>query len=89
MAIKAAGAAKKPINKPHGPRNVYHEELGEYGLEYEVEAIVDSKVKNGKRYYLVKWVGWPESDNTWEPEINLSNADDLITTFDTAFPDKP
>eukprot|EP00061_Rhincodon_typus_P007341 g28946.t1 len=24
-----------------------------------------------KEYYLVKWKGWPESTNTWEPRKNL------------------
>lgn len=25
----------------------------------------------GTEYYLVKWKGWPESSNTWEPQKNL------------------
>lgn len=34
---------------------------------YEVEKIL--KEKDGQ--YLVKWKGYPESENTWEPEHNL------------------
>uniref|UniRef100_UPI00398F1D14 histone-lysine N-methyltransferase SUV39H2-like isoform X2 n=1 Tax=Pristiophorus japonicus TaxID=55135 RepID=UPI00398F1D14 len=39
--------------------------------EYEVEYLCGHKEKKGKEYYLVKWKGWPESTNTWEPRKNL------------------
>uniref|UniRef100_H2YGM6 Uncharacterized protein n=1 Tax=Ciona savignyi TaxID=51511 RepID=H2YGM6_CIOSA len=39
---------------------------------FEVEYIVDFKMINGQRYYLIKWVGWPNEANTWEPDDNLS-----------------
>ena len=35
-------------------------------------------------YYLVKWKGYPTSDNSWEPEKNL-NADELIAEFKRSF----
>lgn len=39
---------------------------------WEVEKIVEhKKLKNGKYKYLVKWVGYNDSDNTWEPQNNL------------------
>ena len=31
-------------------------------------------------HYLVKWKGYPMSDNSWEPKENIS-ADDLIKEF--------
>ena len=36
--------------------------------EYEVEAILDSRHfgRGRKLQYLVKWLGYPESDNQWE-----------------------
>ena len=34
---------------------------------YEVEAILDSKCQGQGTKYLVKWVRYPEVDNTWEP----------------------
>ena len=44
--------------------------------EYEVEDVIEMKfVKNGrnkKKFYLVKWAGYPSSANTWEPEENLN-----------------
>lgn len=39
--------------------------------EYEVEKIVGEKIEYGARYFLVKWKGWPESDNTWEIEKSV------------------
>ena len=35
---------------------------------FKVEKILDKKEENGKVYYLIKWFGYPDSDNSWEPE---------------------
>ena len=37
-----------------------------------------------KTHYLVKWKGYPTSDNSWEPEKNL-NANELIAEFKWSF----
>ncbi|XP_023283513.1 histone-lysine N-methyltransferase SUV39H1 isoform X4 [Seriola lalandi dorsalis] len=39
--------------------------------EYEVEFLCDYKKSKEEEFYLVKWRGFPESDNTWEPKRNL------------------
>lgn len=39
--------------------------------EYEVEEVIDKRVRKGKKEVLVKWVGYPESENSWIPESNL------------------
>ncbi|XP_078275559.1 histone-lysine N-methyltransferase SUV39H2-like [Rhinoraja longicauda] len=39
--------------------------------EYEVEYLCGFKKGKGKEYYLVKWKGWPECTNTWEPRHHL------------------
>ncbi|GAA5972537.1 hypothetical protein JCM11641_001890 [Rhodosporidiobolus odoratus] len=41
--------------------------------EYVVEKITDEKGKGRNRKFLVKWAGYPDSENTWEP---LSNVED-------------
>jgi len=42
--------------------------LGSNGEQlYEVEAIRSHKGSGKKRLYQIKWKGYPESDNTWEP----------------------
>mmetsp|Transcript_13736 Transcript_13736/g.27310 ORF Transcript_13736/g.27310 Transcript_13736/m.27310 type:complete len:222 (+) Transcript_13736:206-871(+) len=43
---------------------------------YRVEKLVDARKWEGKNYYLVKWDGYPSSDNTWEPEVNVLVDDD-------------
>ena len=50
--------------------------------EYEVEKILDSRVRGQRRQvqYLVKWVGYPDSDNQWLNADQLT-ADDAIKDF--------
>ena len=38
---------------------------------YQVEKIVGAKTQNGEKLFLVKWHGYPESENSWEPKENL------------------
>ncbi|KAG1205364.1 hypothetical protein G6F69_009432 [Rhizopus microsporus] len=40
---------------------------------YEVEEIRDHRGTAGKREYLVKWAGYGERANTWEPASNFSD----------------
>src|ERR1700719_37791 len=57
-------------------------------LEYDVEAILDvKKVGRGVRY-LVKWLGYPAEENTWEPRWNLTNVTQALKDFFQLHPDK-
>ena len=57
---------------------------------YEVEAILDSKKQGRGTKYLVKWEGYPEADNTWEPYALLKGmAEKALREFHEAYPDKP
>jgi hypothetical protein len=61
---------------PKGVKLATSVELNEDMLEqeYDVEEVLRVKNINGIRYYLIKWLGYDESENTWEPETNLSRT---------------
>lgn len=71
-----------PFPKP--PPDIINDEE-----QYEVETILDSRYHYGKLQYLVKWFGYPTSDNTWEPWQNVENAREETNAFHTAYPEKP
>ncbi|MGH2639180.1 MAG: chromo domain-containing protein, partial [Rhabdochlamydiaceae bacterium] len=54
--------------------------------EWEVEAIRNHQMKKWKgelhKQYLVKWKGYPETDNTWEWWDSLSKARQLIEEYE-------
>ena len=50
--------------------------------QFEVEAIVSDRKQKGKVEYLVKWKGFPSSENTFEPEGNLKDtAPDILREY--------
>jgi hypothetical protein len=59
------------------------------GEEYEVDRILDSRLRRGRLQYLVLWKGYPLSDATWEPVTHLQNAPEAIRTFHHRYPHKP
>ena len=48
---------------------------------YSVEKIVKKRIVEGKVQYLLKWMNYSESENTWEPVENL-DCPDLIEQFE-------
>merc|ERR1712223_787630 len=54
-------------NKSIATSNVVIED----GVEYIIEKIIDKRKRKRKVQYLVKWEGYDEKDNTWEPASSL------------------
>ena len=49
--------------------------------EYEVEEILDRRVKGRQEEYLIKWKGYDDSENTWEPRKHLRNCPEKLHQF--------
>jgi hypothetical protein len=65
-----------PKNARPGPVDI-DEETQE--PRYEVEKIMGFKAINGKPHYLIHWKGYQHSEDTWEPEENLT--DEMTTEY--------
>src|SRR6267143_2095489 len=48
---------------------------------YKVESILDTRKRQNKTYYLVKWLGYGHEENTWEPISNLKDAKEALSEF--------
>lgn len=64
-------SAKDPLSKLMGKMNIKQRTK-----TYEVEDVLGKKIEkvNGRKqtFYLIKWKNYPVSDNSWEPEANLT-----------------
>lgn len=67
------------MSDEEGSRSPQGESLEEE--EYVVEKILKKKVVRGKILYFLKWKGYLDSENTWEPKENL-DCQNLIEEFE-------
>ena len=49
--------------------------------EYKVDHIASHKGSPGRQLYLTAWKGYPSSENTWEPEVNLRHAPTILQAY--------
>ena len=60
--------------EPPGPVDIEKE-------KFLVENILDERTKQGKPEFLIKWLGYPEHESTWEPLEHLDELEDEIADF--------
>ncbi|XP_028048125.1 chromobox protein homolog 3 [Monomorium pharaonis] len=81
---KTESKSKKP--KSNSKKHVDNDEQNskddkEGSKEFEVERIIEVRFKkNGTKEFLIRWKGFSATDDTWEPERNLS-CPELIAKF--------
>jgi len=90
-------ASNRPTREqpPRDPEEI------EGDLEWEVERIVKSEIISYTRKvrgrnkpmkelrYIVKWKGWAEDENTWEPPEVMGNAQEEVERFNRESPEMP
>lgn len=70
----------KPKKAPKHSKTTYS------SRKYEVEKILDKRIRRGKVEYLVKWKHYSDHYNTWEPQsVLLEDIPELIEVFDLAY----
>jgi len=57
--------------------------------EWEIEQLLDSKLRYRKLQYLVQWASYNYLRTSWEPAENLGNAQELVDEFHREQPNKP
>jgi nitrogen regulatory protein PII-like uncharacterized protein len=50
--------------------------------EWEVESIIDSKIRKRKHFYLVRWKGYSEEYTSWQLAENCENAVDVVRAYE-------
>jgi hypothetical protein len=49
--------------------------------EFEIEGILNHKVKNGKTHFLIRWKNCPHTEDSWEPEENVTHAQESLQEY--------
>lgn len=63
----------KPADPETPLQKTFHYEPEEDN-EFDVERILAHRTTRHGTEYLIKWLGYPDSENTWEPKTNLTNC---------------
>ena len=77
--------------KPYASTNDFHHRIKELPppiivdnqIEYEVESIKNHRMRYNQYEYLTHWKGYPDSEDTWQKESDLINAQELLNEYKT------
>ena len=67
-------------NVPASHIKVVSDDISLFQDVYEVERILDHKGRPGNYQYLIKWKGYSDADNSWEPQDNV-NAERILVDY--------
>jgi hypothetical protein len=79
--VRKAPERYEARNPPPGPANKRAKTGPGNSKEFPVEAIRGIKKEGGSYSFLVKWEGYAEKSNNWEPEANVRQCKANITKF--------
>ncbi len=70
------------LTSPLSPPDPPHVTTNNMAPLYEVERVLGKRCRGNRIQYLVKWVGYEDHENSWEPEENLAEALDAIRKWE-------
>ncbi|KAK4876829.1 hypothetical protein RN001_009335 [Aquatica leii] len=71
---------KSKLTEDEGEVEQEKSEDEEDDTQYEVEEVIDEKTIRGVKHYLIRWKGYDQDGDTWEPESTL-DCPKLIKKF--------
>ena len=57
--------------------------------QWEIDAILDSRIHYRKLQYKVRWLGFNDTEDRWLDASDLDNAKELVAEFHAKYPDLP
>ena len=70
----------RPQPHPRPPPAVAADSNGD--AQFEVERILTQRGTGPKRQFLVRWLGYPPEEDTWEPRASLADAADAMRDWE-------
>lgn len=74
---------KSPSKRGRPKKNATKGSKSAKAEEYEVQKIVGDEIRNGKKFYKIRWKGWAPKYDTWEPKASLS-CPDIIKSYENS-----